>query len=254
MTKYIIIGIILILIFIIITSIIFRFKKLKRKREEKERLDRKKYQEFLKKQEEKRKERLKIIQKKIKDFTIIVPKKYGWQEFENYLNSKKIKYLYHFTDGSNINSIIDNGGLYSWYYCDQNGIIIPKPGGSQISRDLDMRKNIHNFVRLCFIKNHPMKYVAEKDGRIPNPKVLKISKEVIYWDRTKYSDINAATERITPNIGNTINHLKNINFNVFNREYFDLNEKEKMQYQAEVLVYESIPINYIESINDICRK
>ena len=61
-------------------------------------------------------------------------KKTNWQEFKAILEQHGIKKLYHFTDRDNLDSIITNGGLYSWADCESRGITIAKPGGSQQSR------------------------------------------------------------------------------------------------------------------------
>ena len=39
-------------------------------------------------------------------------------KFLEILKSNGIKKLYHFTDRDNLDSIIDNGGLFSWADCD----------------------------------------------------------------------------------------------------------------------------------------
>ena len=41
-------------------------------------------------------------------------KKTNWQEYKAILEQHGIKKLYHFTDRDNLESIIRNGGLYSW--------------------------------------------------------------------------------------------------------------------------------------------
>ena len=65
--------------------------------------------------------------------------KSNWKEFKEILTSRGITTLYHFTDRENLETIINNGGLYSWFDCEEKGIKIPKPGGSGLSRDLDKR-------------------------------------------------------------------------------------------------------------------
>lgn len=107
------------------------------------------------------------------------------------LRQKGITKLYHFTDRANIQSIIDNGGLYSWKACDNMGISIKKPGGSPTSRSLDQYRGLENYVRLSFTRNHPMMYVAQNDGRISNPVILEIDLSVVELSTTKFSDRNA---------------------------------------------------------------
>ena len=99
-------------------------------------------------------------------------KKSNWQEFKTILDQHKITKLYHFTDRDNLESIIKNGGLYSWMDCDRKGIHIAKPGGGELSRSLDRKDNLQDFVRVSFTTQHPMMYVAMKEGRISNPVIL----------------------------------------------------------------------------------
>ena len=51
-------------------------------------------------------------------------KKNNWQEFKAVLDEHRITKLYHFTDRDNLESIIKNGGLYSWGDCEDKGIKI----------------------------------------------------------------------------------------------------------------------------------
>ena len=118
-------------------------------------------------------------------------KKSNWQEFQAVLEQNRITKLYHFTDFDNLESIIANGGLYSWADCDEKGIKIAKPGGSSQSRSLDQRDRLEHYVRLSFAKDHPMQYVAMNDGRISNPVVLEIDLETALWADSLYADRNA---------------------------------------------------------------
>ena len=53
--------------------------------------------------------------------------KNNWQQYKDIIERNNIKCLYHFTDRENLESIINNGGLYSWADCKAKGIDIPKP-------------------------------------------------------------------------------------------------------------------------------
>lgn len=176
-------------------------------------------------------------------------KKSNWKEFESLLSQYNIKKLYHFTDRENLESIIKNGGLYSWGDCEDRGINIPKPGGGLLSRDLDRRDNLQHFVRISFTSEHPMMYVAMQDGRLPNPVILEIDPEVIYWQKSKYANMNAT--RTGANIGCTIDDFKKIHFNsVKARKHFDLADNEQPYFQAEILVKNFIPLEYLKNIGN----
>ena len=174
-------------------------------------------------------------------------KKSNWQEFKAVLDEHRIVKLYHFTDRDNLESIINNGGLYSWGDCEDKGIKIAKPGGGLLSRDLDRRDNLQHYVRVSFTTQHPMMYEAMKDGRLSNPVILEINPEVVYWKDSKYANMNAT--RTGCHKGSTIDDFKLIHFKTVKaRNHFDISEEEKPYYQAEVLIKNFIPLEYIKNI------
>jgi hypothetical protein len=176
--------------------------------------------------------------------------KSNWKDYQNVLKANKIKSLYHFTDKSNIKSIIKNGGLYSWHYSDRNNITIPYPGGGSLSRDLDKRYGLQDYVRISFTKEHPMMYTAKDDGRIKNPIILEIDLKVCYFLNTKYANMNAT--KTGHNCGDSLDDLQAIKFDIVKLPtHFDILNAENVKYfQAEVLVKTWIPIEFITNIND----
>lgn len=176
-------------------------------------------------------------------------KKQNWQEYKAILDKHGITKLYHFTDRDNLESIIRNGGLYSWSDCEKKGIKISKPGSGQLSRQLDSRDGLQSYVRVSFVMQHPMMYVAMNEGRISNPVILEINPEVVYWDGTLYADRNATKNGA--NVGGTVDDLNRIHFqSVKAQKHFDLDEDEQQFYQAEVLVKNFIPLQYIRNIGN----
>lgn len=175
--------------------------------------------------------------------------KNNYDEFKKLIEQHHITTLYHFTDRENLESIIKNGGLYSWADCEQKGISISKPGGSMVSHDLDRRDNLQNFVRVSFVREHPMMYVAMNDGRISNPVVLEIDPEVIYWQDSLYADRNATKNGAL--VGSSIDDFSQLHFNSFKaKKHFDLDADEQKFYQAEVLVKNHIPLQFIKNIGN----
>ena len=173
--------------------------------------------------------------------------KNNWQQYKDIIERNNIKCLYHFTDRENLESIINNGGLYSWADCKAKGIDIPKPGGSAQSRQLDTRDNLQNYVRVSFVTQHPMMYVAMNEGRISNPVILKIDPKVIWQEDTKYADRNATKNGAK--VGGELSDFERIHFNAVKaNKHFDLPEEEQMFFQAEVLVKNFIPLEYITNI------
>lgn len=187
----------------------------------------------------------------------LLTKKFNWREYEKILKDNGIVGFYHFTDRSNLTSIRENGGLFSWYYCDQNNIKIPMPGGSINSRQNDATNGKKDFVRVAINKKHPMLYIAHvKEHRILSPVWLDIDIEVAYFEHTEFSDKNAAAfAAYTPKIGKDVSHLMNIRFDILKKaqhvEHFGLEKSEQPYNQAEVLVKTWIPLEYIKNIDSI---
>lgn len=176
-------------------------------------------------------------------------KKTNWQELNKIIEENGVKKLYHFTDRDNLESIIKNGGLYSWADCDEKGISISKPGGGNLSRSLDARDGLQHYVRVSFVKDHPMMFVAMNEQRISNPVVLEIDPEVIWWQDSLYCNKNVT--RNDASYGGGVEHLKQIHFNtILRNKYFDLDEEEKPFYNAEVMVKNFIPLQYITNIGN----
>lgn len=174
-------------------------------------------------------------------------KRKNWEDYKAVLEKYGITKLYHFTDFDNLESIIQNGGLYSWADCDDKGIKISKPGGSDTSRSLDKRDGLQNYVRVSFTRKHPMMYVAMNDGRISNPVILEIDLEVLYDENTLFADRNAVKNGAK--VGKSFDDFNRIHFtSVKAKTHFDLSEEEQEFYQAEVLVKNFIPLHYIKNI------
>jgi ssDNA thymidine ADP-ribosyltransferase, DarT len=92
----------------------------------------------------------------------------------------KNRVLYHFTDTRNLPSIRANG-LLSMHELRQRRIIVA-PGGNEWSLDADKRSGMDRFVHLCFFEEHPMEYVATKEGRIEKSRFLRIDPSVLTID------------------------------------------------------------------------
>ena len=176
-------------------------------------------------------------------------KKTNWPEFKAILEKQGIRKLYHFTDRENLESIIRHGGLYSWADCEERGFTIARPGGNQMSRALDRRAGLEHYVRLSFVTNHPMMYVAMSEGRLANPVVLEIDPEVIGWQSTLFADRNATRNGVRT--GGSLADFQAIHFQAVKaRKHFDLTEEEQPFYQAEVLVEHCVPLRFITNIGN----
>ena len=110
-----------------------------------------------------------------------------YREFKQVLEKYNISKFYHFTDRANIDSIIRNGGLFSYGDCIRRGIHISRPGGSELSHELDEKENLQNYVRVSFSKKHPMMYYAIQDERIVNPVILEIDTDILFIEGNIFS-------------------------------------------------------------------
>ena len=97
--------------------------------------------------------------------------------------------FYHFTDKRNLLSIRQHGLLSMRIIRERN--VIVAPGGNDWSLDADRRSGMDGYVHLCFFDEHPMEYLATKDGRIKESKFLKISPEVLLKEGTLITDMVA---------------------------------------------------------------
>lgn len=189
-----------------------------------------------------------IKKEKEKSLIILLVKKSNWNEFKFILEANNISTLYHFTEKANLKSIIEKGGLFSWQYCDKNGIKIPSPGGDTLSRKLDIKYNLQDYVRASFCSSHPMMYAAMNKGWINDPVILKINIDVCYFKNSWFANMNATDNKHEK--GNSPDFLRELYYHLFSQRYNDLGVMEKKYYQAEILVKTWIPIEFITNIND----
>jgi len=172
------------------------------------------------------------------------------QKFMDVILEEQIFKLYHFTDLSNVESIKKRGGLLCWHYCEVYNLNIPLAGGDQLSRMLDRKYNLHDYVRCSFTRNHPMMHAAMKEGRLRKPVILEIDPRIITFESTKFSNMNAT--KTGHHRGSEFDDFNKIHFStVKKKNHFDLSPQEKPYYQAEVMVQTFIPSKYILNLNDL---
>lgn len=156
-----------------------------------------------------------------------------------------VKKLYHFTDRSNIDSIIRNGGLYSWAAL--NELNIPsKMGGDDLSHNLDKRGGLEDYVRLssnCYL---PMQYrLEELDYDLV---LLEIHPIVLLMNDVLFSNKNATASDVL--LGNTWKHCSALTVGA-HCGILSRDDKRFEAAQAEVLVKHFLPLKYIINIYDI---
>ena len=168
-----------------------------------------------------------------------------WSGIEVIVRRHGVTALYHFTDQSNLASVSRHGGLYSWKHCEDAGITVARPGGNHLSRSLDRRSGLEDYVRLSFARDTPMLYVARKDGRVQTPILLEVDPEVMYWEGTLFSDGNATAS--SAKVVGGASGLANVRFDVLKKRRWET-EAEKHYKQAEVLVPRHLPASLIRNL------
>jgi hypothetical protein len=200
------------------------------------------YAEFQEKLEKEQERKYQEQKKRTQNF------KPDWEDFKSVLTKNKIHTLYHFTDRANLKSIKKHGALYSWHYCVTNNIEIPVPGGNQLSRDLDTRKGLQDYVRVSFTRSHPMMFVQPIRNR--NNVILEIDTEIIYWSGTQYADKNATRNDV--NIGSSLHDFIQLRFDLFKLpNHFGLSDFDRPFFQGEVLIPTKIPAKFIKNLNEL---
>ena len=160
------------------------------------------------------------------------------KRLKNTLEENNVSKLYHFTDITNLKSIFDKGGLYSWSFL-KNKTVRNTFASTNLSKELDSRRGLENYVRLSFNSTQPMMHKAIYDGRISHPVIIEIDPSVIFLKETLFSDRNATDKNAI--IGSSYEDLNRINLNIAKRDnYFNLDDNDKSLFQAEVLVHEKI--------------
>lgn len=155
--------------------------------------------------------------------------------------------IWHFTDRTNVQSIISNGGLLSLTESRRRNLAIPKPGGNQWSHDADALNGVAQYVHLAFTDNHPMLFVAKQDQRITDPVWLKISTAVLAHPDVRYTmDVSnkAGVQILTAQEA-----IQQLDFEVlFTRTDWtnaEIKERLKVARKSEILIPNHIPIGMI---------
>ena len=217
----------------------------RKQREEEERLERERkareYEEKLAREEVTRRLEIERLTK------LVERKKDNGAEILHYLEMKGIQRFYHFTDKENLYQIKKLGGLYSWYYCEQNDIDIPNAGGDYDSRRYDRRHGLEDYVRLSFCDDHPMAYRKHKEGSILV--LLYVDIDVAAFKDTLFTDRNAASGSFAR--GGDMEALQKVNIPATQRNYVSRDEGEIFsQHQAECMIKTFLPIKYITNIDN----
>ena len=162
---------------------------------------------------------------------------------------ERIPGLYHFTDARNLESIKKEGGLYPLRTLQYYEIPIARPGGNELSRQLDRERNLDRYVHLTLTTEHPMAHRAQQDGRIEDIQWLTIDKRVLDEPGVLFSKgvANSKSAEILP-LDEAYDAIDTASLRA---EYVDWDDPEikarTMQARkSEILVPEHVPIHLIK--------
>ena len=99
---------------------------------------------------------------------------------QDFLREYEVEWIYHFTDAANLSSI-HKYGLVPYATLLSRNLGPQRPGGSESSHVQDSRSGRDGFVHLCFVPDHPMAHVAQREGRIENLVWVEVSSQVLCW-------------------------------------------------------------------------
>ncbi|MCF8345414.1 MAG: DUF4433 domain-containing protein [Bacteroidales bacterium] len=161
----------------------------------------------------------------------------------SYFKQNGIYEFYHYTDTRNLNSILQNSGLYSLNEMDRKRFNYEQ--GSET-------REMPDYVRMSYTKNYPLMYVSQKKGRIINVKIFEIDINVAALRKTKFTNVNAARTATYPTVktGADLKFIQqNVKLNIVKQpNHFNLTEEEKPYYQAEIMVKDHVEIKYIKNL------
>jgi hypothetical protein len=159
--------------------------------------------------------------------------------------------FYHFTDRRNLASIQRAAGILSMKELKDRGIVIPAPGGNDVSVEADRKCGMDDYVHLCFTRGHPMAHIAVKEERIKDIVWLRINPEIIKINGALITNDVSNKNGVTPK--EIRDSLAEIDLEVI---YKRLDRKDPIIHQRlsaadkyEILIPEIVPIEYVLNPN-----
>jgi len=160
--------------------------------------------------------------------------------------SPQHRHLYHFTDESNFPTIAERG-LLSKAKMRVEGWWPVATGGNNLSHQLDQHRDIFGYVSLCFTRNHPMKYLANRDGRLPTPRYLGISTEVLRIPGVRVAfGVANANDTVIRSLAEAIAYLDlEVLYSRTDWRDAEVNARLKYAEKMEILVPDAVPVQMI---------
>jgi len=160
----------------------------------------------------------------------------------------RIGWLFHFTDIGNLPSIKATDGLYSTAMLRAKGIKGFRPGGNELSLELDQRTGMDKYVHLCFRLNHPMAHVAQNESRIQRAVYLPVDPSVIRLPGVRYSaGVSVKTGVHICNIEEAANLIDyEVLYTRMDWKMAEIQERLQAAEKCEILIPDHIPMKYLE--------
>lgn len=169
-------------------------------------------------------------------------------EAVEYLRKNK-RSFYHFTDVRNLESIRRLGLLATAHLRAQE--IVPVYGGNDISLEADRAFGVDHYVHLSFSPDHPLLYLAKKDQRIEQPRIIRVAPEVLLLEGVKICD--GVSNKAGMVLGEPMQTLRGLDLVVlyFSCDWNDpeIKARRKVAKLYEVLVPSCVPIEYLSNID-----
>lgn len=162
--------------------------------------------------------------------------------------SEKGGNFYHFTDTRNLPTIRQHGLLSMRTLRELN--LIVAPGGNDWSLDADKRSGMDGYVHLCFFDEHPMEYLAKKDGRISESRFLKIAPSVIEAPGTMITNGVANRADAWPRPAEEMVSQLDLEVIYTRTDWRDakIQERLKVARLCEILIPKSVPLELIRNV------
>jgi len=165
------------------------------------------------------------------------------------LNKYGIKYLYHMTHISNLYNIIKYG-LLSHNNAHQRKLVNEDISDFGVNKLRNRQEpiygnNLHDYVPFYFNPKNPMLYkrLLTMGDEIS---ILRINLEAMAQNKFLFTDGNAASKKST--IFSRLENLEKLDWACINAGYWDDYPDGKRKKCSEILIYDLVEVNYIDSI------
>jgi len=157
------------------------------------------------------------------------------EKIKKFLNKKGITSVWHFTDRSNLKSIMEHG-ILSLTKIEKQNIKVEFTGADSLSHSLDHYNGLDKYVHLAFIKDHPMYYIAKNRRSIFDPIWIEIDISVLFEQNTLFCNKVANDNRAKLFKFDKIKKKINFDKMLFSPIFDEYKEARK----AEILVLDHI--------------